>query len=142
MKQFTTEIVAFEDDELGVVWGWHVKDEAGDIVDWGSCAATPEEAQALADSFIFAANSPTATRTILGHTLTLPKGHRYVAMRPLVRPGAKPSTTYNVTIYELREDGREGEAVLVLPDLPEAQATAFLAAFNTTGPNSLDGRLW
>lgn len=84
----------------------------------------------------------TITRTIAGHTISLEAGHRYVAMRPLVRPGAKPTATYTITIYELHDDGTEGAAVTTLPDLPLNVANAFLTEFNTAGPNSLDGRVW
>jgi hypothetical protein len=80
------------------------------------------------------------TRTIAGRHVTLAKGQRYVAMRPMLS-SRQGKAAMPVTIYELHEDGSEGQAVTTLV-MPYDDANQFLREFNCTGPTSFDGRLW
>lgn len=77
--------------------------------------------------------TPTVTRRLAGHDITLTDGHWYIATRPIA---TRRSETYTVTI---RDDA--GDEVLTIPDLSYTAANDLLAAFNN-GTSSFDGRTW
>ena len=74
------------------------------------------------------------TQTIAGHKITLQRGQRYRASRPMARRGRK---TYPVTISPMGAEGGE----VTIDGLTYDQANALLAAFNN-GTTSFDGRVW
>jgi len=77
------------------------------------------------------------TKTIAGHKITLTRGERYVAGRPMASCGR---TTYPITIRKIT-NGWSDTAVLTLPSMTYDEANEFLAAFNN-GTTSFEGRVW
>ena len=66
------------------------------------------------------------TKTIAGHEITLTRGERYVAGRPMASDSqnAFPVSIHNVTA------GWSGDAERTLPAMTYDEANDFLAAFN------------
>ena len=77
------------------------------------------------------------TKTIAGHKITLTRGERYVASRPMATRGRK---TYPISIHNISL-GWSDHAVLTLPEMTYDEANDFLAAFNN-GTTSFEGRVW
>lgn len=78
-------------------------------------------------------NTPTTTRQIAGHPITLTTGRWYLASRPMATRGR---TTYPITIRD-----EAGATALTLAPMSYDDANAFLAEFNN-GAISFDGRTW
>lgn len=77
----------------------------------------------------------TTTHFIGGQRLTLEQGQRYIAERPFL--GADEHVT-TVTIYNCETDA----AAIVLPEMPRAEADAFIQAFNGEPSGFSHGRVW
>jgi hypothetical protein len=77
------------------------------------------------------------TRTISGHRLTLLRGVRYLAHRPMA---PAPGTRITVTLEPIDSPPPEAQAVRI-PGFTYAEANRFLGAFNN-GRISFDGRVW
>ena len=77
------------------------------------------------------------TRTIAGHRLTLMKGVRYLAHRPMAPPRGTPIT---VTLEPIDTPPPEAQTVQIT-GLTYEQANRFLGAFNS-GRISFDERVW
>lgn len=80
------------------------------------------------------------TRTVAGYKLSLDKGVRYWASRPMAQRGMK---TFPISIQVMGPNGPSLHAVPVvtIPGLSYDDANAFLAAFND-GESSFSGRVW
>jgi hypothetical protein len=74
------------------------------------------------------------TRRLAGHNVTLTAGEWYIASRPMATRGR---TTYPITIRDAH-----GNEVLTIANLSYDEANTLLAAFNTDGPISFNGRTW
>lgn len=80
------------------------------------------------------------TKTIKGQKITLTRGTRYRASRPMAEKGA---TTFPVFIREMSKANSRipADKVLTIEGLTYNQANDFLQAFND-GYTSFDGRIW
>jgi hypothetical protein len=80
------------------------------------------------------------TRTIAGRPVTLSRGTRYCASRPIIERGRRH---YPVFIWALTSDsaGLMAAPVVTLPGMNYDEANAFLREFNN-GKISFEGRIW
>lgn len=79
----------------------------------------------------------TTTKTIGGQAITLTRGERFLAGRPMANRGRK---SYPISVYKIT-CGWSDHAVLTLSAMTYDEANDFLAAFNN-GTTSFEGRVW
>lgn len=77
------------------------------------------------------------TKTIAGQKITLERGERYIATRPMA---CRKRQMFPISIRKITH-GWSDYSVFDLPAMTYDRANDFLAAFNN-GATSFDGRVW